>query len=131
MLDFLKLPFGKFEVYENYIIGEPNAKQDMGISEAESLADQTAYHYNQPFGYIGNRINQNSVDPMAYLLVTRKVPLVRVMAVVSYSSVGDRFLDIERKVAEHAQLRFEVFDRLRTAKEWMDQTLKSVRSPSQ
>lgn len=122
--DIVNLPFGTFRVYPDFVVGEPEANVEMGIEKAKEVASRTLHNFDKPFGYIGNRINVNSLDPMAYLFVTREYPLFKVMAVVSYSSIGSRFLETERLIAEHVDLHFETFRDLPSAKAWVTATLK-------
>ncbi len=120
------LEFGTFDIYDNYILGVPNQDANMGIDEARKIIDAVGYHFTGPFGYIGNRKNYNSVDPMAYLFAVREVPHFRVMGVVNYSALGERFLEIERVVAESADLKFNTFSKLGEAVTWVNDRLRTI-----
>jgi hypothetical protein len=121
-----RLRFGTIEIHDDFIVGVPNKDQNMGKTEARETIEAVGHHFTDTFGYIGNRKNNNSIDPMAYLFVTKELLHFRVMAVVSYSPYGHRFLEIEKKIAKIAQLKFKAFPRLETAISWMKDSLKSI-----
>ena len=119
------LPFGKYTAYENYIIGEPNEFVNMGIEEACVVVDQIAYKYKGNWGYIGNRVNRNSVDPMVYLFAKREYPNFYAMAVVTYSQHAEEFVFIEKSVADFVNLNFESFRKLNASIAWMKEKLNT------
>ena len=120
------LEFGTFDIYDNVIVGVPNRDVNMGIEEARKIIVAIGHHFKGPFGYVGHRKNFNSVDPMAYLFAVQEVPDFRVMGVVNYSGVGERFLEIERAVAEAAALKFNTFSKFGEAVAWVKSTLRTI-----
>jgi len=62
-----ELEFGTFKRFDRHILGTPHKFVNMEIPEAREVNRVIGSQYTHNYGYIGNRIHHNSVDPTLYL----------------------------------------------------------------
>lgn len=119
MIERIELPFGTFDIYERYVVGEPAFGVNMGIDEASLVLDRVASRFNRPWGYIGNRINGNSVDPFAYHFVKKTCDQFQAIAIIAGTNATRQVAMLERHFAERENLSFAIFWDLEVAKRWL------------
>lgn len=119
MIERIELPFGKFDIYERYVVGEPDFGVNMGIEEASIILDRVASRFNRPWGYIGNRINANSVDPFAYHFAKKTCDQFQAIAIIAGTSATRQVAMLERHFAERENISFSIFEDLEVAKRWL------------
>lgn len=105
------------EFYEHYLIGTPE-EINIGVKEAEEVGNIANEFYTGNFGYVGNRKNLNSVDPMAYKYIEKNFPRAIAFAIVCYSDYSEKFLELEKKF-QSEKFKFKGFTDLENAKVWM------------
>lgn len=118
-----EFPFGSFYAYERYIVGEPAHGVDIGKPEARMVLDQIAVRYSKPWGYVGNRIHGNSVDPFVYLFAKKESPLFHSMAIVAHSMSMVKIASFEESFVRSAKLEFGVFFDVDIATQWIEASL--------
>lgn len=114
-----EFPFGKFYAHETHIVGEPNYGVNLGIPEARIVINTVASRYTKPWGYIGNRLNGNSVDPFVYIFAREEAPLFHTMAIVAHTKATMLVASIEEVCIRSAKLQFGIFVDLDVANQWV------------
>ncbi len=113
-------PFAQFKVYPHYIVGEPVFGANMGLEETHIAREQLVPLFEgRPWGYIGNRVNLNSVDPMVYASLKEKASNFTAMAIVAYAPSTARVAALEEALIRAAKVEFGLFGDLASAEQWM------------
>ncbi len=122
----LKLEFGTVTFLENILIAELNEGIIFDIPHNRELLKLGKENFhNEAYGYISNRTNSYSVNPMIHLESANVENLVAI-AVVSTNTVVKQNTIIEKQFFRHSS-SFEVFDTLEKAVIWMESQLKLVK----
>jgi len=121
-----KLEFGKVSFLDNILIAELNEGILFDIPHNRELLKigQETFN-NQPYGYISNRTNSYSVNPMIHL-ESANVENLAAIAVVSTNTVVKQNTIIEKQFFRHSS-SFEVFETLEEAVVWIEGQLKLIK----
>ncbi len=121
-----KLEFGKVSFLDNILIAELNEGILFDIPHNRELLKigQETFN-NQPYGYISNRTNSYSVNPMIHL-ESANVENLAAIAVVSTNTVVKQNTIIEKQFFRHSSF-FEVFETLEEAVVWIEGQLKLIK----
>lgn len=122
-----ELEFGNFTKYERFIIGVPHLYANMGIAEAREINAKIGSQFTKPYGYIGDRCNEHSVDPRVYLMAPKESDLLKCIAIVVYSDSSRKIAQLEKQAADTANFPYEIFEDVESAKKWVESVLRSLR----
>jgi len=118
----LKLEFGSVTFLDNILISELNEGILLDIPHNQELLELGRERFNgKPYGYISNRINSYSVNPMIHLDSANSPNLVAI-AIVSDKEVVKQNTIIEKQFFRNKS-SFEVFDTLDEAINWIKHQL--------
>ncbi|GAA4277379.1 STAS/SEC14 domain-containing protein [Aquimarina mytili] len=116
------LEIGKVSFYKNYLIIEVAEGISFNHEKAKQLSRLTELHFgNQPFGYISNRINSYSLEPMDYLKIKEILPNIKAFAVVAYNNFQKASVRIENMFYQDGIVTFE---QIEEAVKWIKDKLK-------
>ncbi len=122
----LNLEFGKVTILDNILIAELNEGILLDISHNRELLKIGRETFNnEAYGYISNRTNSYSVNPMIHL-ESANVENLAAIAVVSTNTIVKQNTIIEKQFFRHSR-SFEVFETLEEAIHWMENQLKLVK----
>ena len=114
----LKLDFGTVTFLDNIQIAELNEGILFDIPHNRELLSLARERFdNKPYGYISNRVNSYSVNPMIHLESANVSNLVAI-AIVSENEVVKQNSIIEKQFFRNSS-SFEVFKSLEEAVNWM------------
>jgi hypothetical protein len=65
---------GLFEIHHMYVFARFHEGVDLRIKHAPDLIDIMSEHFNGPFGWIADRVNQYSVDPYIARMMVDDAP---------------------------------------------------------
>ncbi|MEM9227812.1 MAG: hypothetical protein AAGA45_07575 [Verrucomicrobiota bacterium] len=119
------LSFGTFTIYPQIMVGELAEGTNLDIDKLRTLKALAEEHYEEPFGYIGNRVNSFSIDPCTYRALKPMSNLVS-LAYVTYSAAQRHALGLERDFLP--SIPVGTFYRLDDAFRWTEQMLPQVRA---
>ncbi|PJB11919.1 MAG: hypothetical protein CO119_09425 [Flavobacteriales bacterium CG_4_9_14_3_um_filter_40_17] len=115
--DFVKLNF-----YERFVIAELSEGIDIDENIVDILIQYSIEFYgDNPFGYISNRINSYSINPVIYFKLSKIKNLVA-FAVVSTRMIVSYNVQIEKAFMSKP---FELFDNLDEAVNWVNQLVNN------
>lgn len=118
----LKLEFGTVTFLDNIQITELNEGILFDIPHNQELLALARERFNdQPYGYISNRVNSYSVNPMIHL-DSANVSNLAAIAIVSSNPVVQQNALIEKQFFKNRS-SFQVFNNLEEAVSWMKQQL--------
>lgn len=118
----LRLEFGSITFLDNILIAELNEGILFDIPHNKELLELGREHFNgKPYGYISNRINSYSVNPMIHL-DSAKSPNLVAIAIVSDKEVVKQNTIIEKQFFRNKS-SFEVFDTIDEAIIWINSQL--------
>ena len=112
---------GVYLVYDKYIVARVNANVDVDKKEVKQLHGVVSKHFSGDFGLIEDRVNQNSINPMAYVYAKEMMPNFKAFALVAYTDMAETFFESEKIFMEN--MVQNVFRSLPEACEWMDSVL--------
>ncbi|MBK1875979.1 hypothetical protein [Pelagicoccus mobilis] len=113
----LSLDFGEFELSEELFIARINPAHNLTADDMALMVEVASERYSAPFGYISDRVNRYSVDPIAMSKIFDALPLLTSFAVVVGHQMGREMAKYEQGFAGHD--RFEVFWSLGKATDWV------------
>ncbi|RKS53221.1 hypothetical protein BC962_1470 [Gillisia mitskevichiae] len=118
----LELEFGSVTFVNNIQIAELNEGILFDIPHNQELLELARDRFNnQPYGYISNRVNSYSVNPMIHLESANVSSLVAI-AIVSKNPVVKQNSIIEKQFFRNRS-SFEFFENLDEAVNWMKHQL--------
>jgi len=118
----LELEFGSVTFVNNIQIAELNEGILFDIPHNQELLELARDRFNnQPYGYISNRVNSYSVNPMIHLESANVSSLVAI-AIVSKNPVVKQNSIIEKQFFRNRS-SFEFFENLEEAVNWMKHQL--------
>jgi hypothetical protein len=118
----LELQFGSVTFFENIQIAELNEGILFDIPHNQEILELAREQFdNKPYGYISNRVNSYSVNPMIHLESANVSNLIAI-AIVSRNPVVKQNCIIEKQFFRNSS-SFEVFETLDEAVNWMKHQL--------
>ena len=111
----------KFLVYDKYIVAEPLVYVDVYKNEVEQLHNVVSKYFEGDFGLIENRINESSINPLAYEYAKDLMPNFSAFALVAYSDLAKKSFEVEGLFIEN--IKYAMFDSLPDAQEWIESVL--------
>ncbi|MEW7292950.1 hypothetical protein [Aquimarina sp. 2304DJ70-9] len=115
------LDMGKVSFYKNYLIIEVAEGTSFNHEKAKQLSELTNLHFgDSAFGYISNRVNSYSLEPLDYLKIKEVFPNIKAFAVVIYNNLQKTSVSIENIFYYDNIVSFE---RIEDAKNWMNEQL--------
>lgn len=119
----IELDFGKVWFKENILIAELNEGILFDVENNRKLLEIGKEIFsNKPYGYISHRKNSYAVNPMVYL-ESASTPNLKAIAVVTNDETCRNNTLLERQFYKDAD-RFEVFDTLDDAFNWIQHKIK-------
>lgn len=116
----LNLDFAEIEIYPNYIISKIQEGIIFSVEHLEILNTVFQEYYpNKRFGYVSNRINDYSVDPICYLDSKRFINL-SCIAVWYHNETTLNTTKIEKSFNSNP---FEAFETLDECVSWIEKIL--------
>tara|TARA_R100000935_G_C2834113_1_gene167004 strand:+ start:1408 stop:1782 length:375 start_codon:yes stop_codon:yes gene_type:complete len=118
----LELQFGSVSFFNNIQIAELKEGILFDIPHNQEILELARKQFrNQPYGYISNRVNSYSVNPMIHLESANVSNLIAI-AVVSKNPLVKQNCIIEKQFFRNSS-SFEVFETLEEAINWMKHQL--------
>lgn len=118
----LKLDFGSVTFLDNIQIAEMNEGILFDVPHNKELLELASERFGkQPYGYISNRVNSYSVNPMIHL-DSASISNLMAIAVVSKNPVVKQNSIIEKQFFRNSS-SFEVFETLEEAINWIKHQL--------
>lgn len=113
----IDLGFSVIELFPNYLVNHSREGIVMDSDEINSLfVIFDSYYSNRKFGYISNRIQSYTVNPLIYKTENSHRNLAA-LAIVCYSKNCEQNIDYEQSFSN---LSFNKFQDLQQAKKWME-----------
>lgn len=121
----IETKFADFEILPQIIIMRAFEGVHLGMPEAETMAEILNQEFRSVCGWIGDRVNSYSVDPLIVPEVMRQAPQVKCWCHVTYGKHRvDHSVFMERLTPkEFPKNRFET---LKPAIEWTYKTLQAL-----
>ncbi len=110
-----------FFVFDQFIVAEPKEYIDVYKAEVEQLHELVLKSFKGNFGLIENRINETSINPLAYIYAKELMPNLSAFALVVYSDMARKAFESESMFIEG--IKYELFFSLDEAKAWMKSVL--------
>ncbi len=110
-----------FTVFDQFIIAEPTQYTDVYKPEVEQLHEVASKTFKGKFGLIENRINETSINPLAYIYAKELMPDLSAFALVVYSNIAKKSFEAESMFIEG--IKHELFFSLEEAIAWMKSVL--------
>lgn len=118
----IELPFGSVIFINNIQIAELNEGIIFDISHNKELLDLAQKRFNMfPYGYISNRVNSYSINPLIHLESANVENLISI-AIVSKNPLVRQNTIIEKQFFRNKS-SFEVFENLEEAIQWTNTQL--------
>ena len=115
------LEMGKVVFFENYLIIEVAEGISFDYEKAKKLSELTNLHFqDRSFGYISNRVNSYSLEPIDYTRIKEVFPNLSVFAVVTYNKSQETSVKIENMFYQEGIVSF---DNLKKAIKWVEKKL--------
>ena len=119
----LSVNLGTLHLFDNYIIAEFNEGVDINFENFSEVTEIIKSTYkDQPFGFIGNRVNSYSMDLKDAELYNKTFPNLKAYAVVAYKALTHRVFEIENRFFDFNR---EAFNNLEDAISWVEDNLSS------
>lgn len=114
----LEKPFGKFYLLDSFFISELNEGVHFNWQMIEIVAKDIVEYYpnNVKIGYISNRVNSYSMDPITWKKVNEKYNMIVVSAIVAYNRITFMNASIEQTFSNNS---IRCCDSLDEAIEWI------------
>ena len=108
----IELDFGKFYLFEKFMIAEINAGIHFDWKNIETLISFLVEHYgeNINIGYISNRVHSYSFDPNSWIKFEKDFAFVSAGAVVIYDSISKLNANIEKQLMNKSLKQFLSLD---------------------
>ena len=114
----IDLDFAKIEIYDNYIVTTVNEGILFNLEHLEKYhIIFEAYFPDKYFGFISNRINDYTVNPICYYSKYDNFPWLLGEAVLCYSHNTYQTVSFEKNFCKR---HFEIFYILEECKEWFN-----------
>lgn len=121
------LDFSDVDIFEKYMLVTPK-EVNMDKSKMEILSKIANEHFSSSFGYISNRTNKNSIEPVTAAFLIEKELNLKAIAVVTYGEVTKKIVDIEKNFMSNIpslniEIPIETFEDLDSAVKWIETTV--------
>ncbi|NAS30408.1 hypothetical protein GTQ40_05450 [Flavobacteriaceae bacterium R38] len=117
----IRLDFASIKLCENFAIGVMDEGIELKTDNNKFLLNTLKKEYkDQFFGFISNRINSYSVDPIVYKETSELENLIAI-AVVMSNPMQKLSIEVEKLFYNRP---FEYFDNIEDARTWIKQTLE-------
>lgn len=121
----IETDFAKLSFYEYFVIAEMHEGIDLDENIVDVLIQLSIDFYgDKPFGYISNRINSYSVNPVIYFKIS-KIENLAAFAVVSNRMIVSYNVKIEKAFMTKP---YELFDNLDEAVNWVKHLVSNFRT---
>ncbi|MEZ4701293.1 MAG: hypothetical protein R2834_13230 [Rhodothermales bacterium] len=114
------------EFHERYVIAKVAYGVHLDPANSEAGIELIAARYQQPFGYISNRINDYSRDYGLYRLIKEKAPNLACIALVIDRPHARAMARIEQRVGNRS-VPVEIFADLASAVAWTEEQVERAR----
>lgn len=117
----IKLPFGNFYFFEDFVVSELNEGVHFDWLKVKILSNLMISHYGKKkrkLVYISNRVNSYSIEPQSWLKFDKKYNLFIASGIIAYDNRGGLSVVLERLFSKESIKRF------RSLKEAVDWVLK-------
>lgn len=117
------LEMGKVVFFKNYLVIEVAEGISFDYEKAKKLSELTNFHFeDRPFGYISNRVNSYSLEPIDYTRIKEVFPNIVAFAAVTYSKSQKTSVKIENMFYQEGIVSF---DSLEKAIKWVEKELNN------
>jgi len=118
------LEFAGVDIFEKYMHVTPK-EVNMDVPKMEALLNIANEHFSSSFGYIGDRKNNNSIDPVSAAFLIEKAVNLKAIAIVTYSTITEKMVEIEKNFISNIpglniQVPIEMFEDLDSAVKWIE-----------
>ena len=128
MITEINLDFGNFKIFQNYVIGTMNEGVVFDeLCQADIWNLFNSHFKDRNFGYISNRINSYSVDPIVYINNSERFAMIKAMAVVTKRKMQVLNVQLER---QFFKTNIEVFENLEQGISWIEDVTSYTNSNS-
>lgn len=118
-----KYDFGTLEIGDHFIVGEMKEGADIHLDVVSRIIDIANEAFNgERWGYISNRINSYSLNPIVHMEAPEFEKNMVVFAVVTNKDTHRINAELEKSFSDE-QYKFECFLNLETAIAWVTQVL--------
>lgn len=118
--------FGVFDVHPRYVISEVAEGSDFRLSDLGVLLDHIQGEFDGDYGYISNRVNSYSLDPIMWSALSA-IRGLKAYALVWDGSRPKSLLQDEmvyrRALVSDPDFKFSIFTTLEDAINWIELTL--------
>ncbi|MDX1462462.1 MAG: hypothetical protein R3359_05355 [Marinirhabdus sp.] len=120
----IQLPFAQLEIYDDYVISTINEGVVFDTPHLEKLHEVFVLYFpNRPFGYIANRVNDYTVNPICYV----KAKLLEQMAGMAVWCHTERNYQTAVFTKPFFPRAYEPFFKLEECVLWIEKQLESDR----
>ncbi len=119
----IKLPFGYFYFFENFVVSELNEGVHFNWQRVKILSDLVLSHYGKKddLVYISNRVNSYSIEPQSWLKFDKKYHFFQASGIIAYDQRGGLSVVLERLFSKE---RIKRFRSLKEAVDWATELTK-------
>ena len=126
-IKYYSLEFADVDIFEKYMHVTPK-EVNMDVSKMEALLNIANENFSSSFGYIGDRKNKNSIEPVSAAFLIEKAVNLKAIAVVTYSTITEKMVEIEKNFGLNIpglniQVPIETFEDLDSAVKWIETTV--------
>ena len=120
--------FGKFEIGEQFIIGEINEGADIQLRDAVRIFDIAKVHFEgAKWGYISRRKNEYSLQPTIHHVTPSLQKNMVAYALVTEMDSHLRSAHLEKRIVA-GSYKFECFSDMKTAEAWIREEVRNAES---
>jgi len=100
----IELPFGKFYLFDHFIISEINSEVHFDWKKIEKLIYLLVEHYgeNIKIAYISNRVNLYSFDPYLWIKFEKDYGFIVASAMVCYDERNKMNASLEKHISNNS-----------------------------
>lgn len=123
----ISFPFGNFYLSEYFIVSEINEGEHFDWNKVQEVIKCLFEHYDKNFqiGYISNRVNSYSSDPLQWVKVNAEHNFILASAIVIYNDFSFINATIEKNLSNKSIKRCDTLDQ---AINWI-LNIKEFKSP--
>lgn len=127
LITTLETEIGRFEYYQNYIVGKINEGVHVTYEAAAEPLQVGAqiFGYGKDFIYISDRTNSYSIEPTGYYDASKMFPNFKGLAIVAKNKRRRMLANLERLFMKRP---IKVFENLEDAFTWANELLQKEKS---